>query len=328
MRRAGRAGWAVALLLGLLAGPAAAVAPERLAGLLGRLEAKHGMDRARLEGWVRAARVRRDILDAVRRPAEREPWHVYRRRFAGQRLVRDGLDYWRRHHRWLGAAERRYGVPPEMVLAILGVETRYGAHVGRYPVLDALVTLSLHDVRRRRFFLKELEQLFLLVREEGLDPLRLRGSYAGALGVPQFIPSSYRHYGVDFDGDGRRDLMHSPADIIASVANYFHAHGWQAGAPVAVAATLRGRLPQGAGDDLKPRHGAGQWRRWGVVPAVGLDAGIPAALVRLEGKGGPLYHLGFNNFYVITRYNRSANYAMAVLELSRRLRAAWETARR
>ena len=325
----GRRAAAGLLALSLL-WPAAAggVAPERLAPLLARMEAKHGMDRDRLVRWLRRARVRPEILAAMRRPAERQPWHRYRRRFVDPRLAAEGQAYWRRHRRWLAAAARRYGVPPEIVLAILGVETRYGRNNGRYPVLDALVTLALHDPRRGRFFTGELEQFFLLLREEGLDPSALRGSYAGAMGIPQFIPSSYRRYAVDFDGDGRRDLMGSPADVIGSVASYLAVHGWQAGAPVAVPARLAGPPPpERVLAGLEPRLTLRHWRRWGLRPAQPLPADTRAALVRLEGEDGPVYHFGLRNFYVISRYNHSAKYAMAVFELSRLLRAGRDRGR-
>ncbi len=207
------------------------------------------------------------------------------------------------------------------------METRYGSNTGRHRVIDALSTLAFDYPPRSSFFTGELEQFLLLAREEDIDLLETTGSYAGAMGYGQFIPSSYRHYAVDFDQDGKRDLWNSPQDIIGSVANYFREHGWQQGQPVATLAEV-------TGDDhgrilelgYKPSTVLDALRREGITPRQQLPDSLPAALIKFEQQEGPEYWLGFNNFYVITRYNRSPLYAMAVYQLSEEIRAAYQAA--
>jgi membrane-bound lytic murein transglycosylase B len=278
---------------------------------------KNGFSRDKLVQLFNHVELRPEIIEAMDRPAESLPWYQYRARFVTADRARMGAAFWRAHARVLKKAERVYGVPASVIIAILGIESRYGAQRGRYPVLDSLTTLTLLYPRRSEFFRGELEQFLLLTHEENLDPLTLKGSYAGAIGTPQFIASSYRNYAVDFNGDRRRDLVHSDADVIGSVANYFHVHGWEAGGSIYTDATVSGEIP----DDLfeagvKPSITVSDLKRRGVV----LEARVPAsdlcALFRLEGRKGELYRVGFQNFYVITRYNRSIHYAMAVSELS------------
>jgi len=207
------------------------------------------------------------------------------------------------------------------------VETRYGRHKGKYRVLDALATLGFHYPKRSRFFRSELEQFLVLAREESLDPLAVKGSYAGAMGLPQFISSSYRRYAVDFDGDGQRDLLGNVVDAIGSVGNYLKAHGWKAGQGVAVPARVQGNgykaiLEQG----LKPHTAVGRMRDQGVAVAGSEAHTLKAALIEFETEQGPEYWAGFQNFYSITRYNHSPLYAMAVYQLSEEIREAYESA--
>ncbi|MDW8478808.1 MAG: lytic murein transglycosylase [Xanthomonadales bacterium] len=208
-------------------------------------------------------------------------------------------------------------MPAELLVAILGVETSYGANLGRHRVLDALVTLGFYYPPRQDFFARELKQLFALAHEQGLDLGTLKGSYAGAMGLGQFMPSSYRAYGVDGDGDGRIDLWGSTADVLASVANYLARHGWQRGQPVALPAEAAPGAADPGPQVLEARRTAAELAALGFRgAALDPEDPRPVNLVRLEGEAGPEYWIAFGNFYVITRYNRSPLYAMAVFQLA------------
>lgn len=267
------------------------------------------------------ARVLPEVLDAISRPAEAKPWHAYRPIFLTEPRIAKGVDFWKAERAALGRAEDIYGVPPEIIVAIIGVETLYGERVGRIRVLDSLVTLGFRYPRRSDFFLSELRHFLLLARDEGLDPLVVKGSYAGAMGVPQFISSSYRNYAVDFNGDGRKDLISSTVDAIGSVANYLNRHGWQRGGEIAVAAEIDG-------DDYnellalgtKPKLTMTELSRRGVRALGEVDAVSRAALIELEQKNGTELWLVLDNFYAITRYNHSELYAMAVTQLAWKIR--------
>jgi len=283
---------------------------------------RHGFDPAQLEAWFKAARVRNDIIDAISRPAESKPWYQYRPIFLQTARIEGGVAFWNQNAELLERAEEIYGVPPQIITAILGVETRYGSRQGSYRVMDSLVTLAFNYPPRAAFFKSELEQYLLLTREEGVDPLSLTGSYAGAMGQTQFIASSFRHYAIDFDGDGKRDLWHNTADAIGSVANYFKEHGWERGGAVAVPVTVSGGHPQALVDKgLKPSLKVVDLQRQGIVMAQALRGDERVALIALEQKQGPEYWAGLQNFYAITRYNHSPLYAMAVYQLSEEIRA-------
>jgi len=283
---------------------------------------RHGFDRAQLEGWFREAQLRDDIIAAISRPAENKPWYEYRPLFLQPARVASGVAFWNAHAAVLDKAERIYGVPPQIITAILGVETRYGSRQGSYRVMDSLVTLAFNYPPRAAFFRSELEQYLLLTREEGVDPMSVTGSYAGAMGQTQFISSSFRRYAVDFDGDGRRDLWNDAADAIGSVGNYFKHHGWERGGLVAVPAAVTGNdYPALLARGLKPTARVAELRRHGVTPQGPLPDATLAALIALEQKDGKEYWLGMQNFYVITRYNQSPLYAMAVYQLSEEIRA-------
>ena len=286
---------------------------------------KHGFDQASLKGILGQARHQQSIIDAMNRPAEAKPWRDYRKIFLTEDRARGGERFWSKNEAILKQAEERYGVPPEIITAIIGVETRYGANTGRHRVLDSLVTLAFDYPKRGKFFRGELEQFLLLTREEHLDPLLIEGSYAGAMGQGQFIASSYRSYAVDFDSDGHRDLWRSQADAVGSVANYFNRHGWQAGQAVAE----RLEHPKGPYTELvaagmKPSLTAAQLLASGIEPPQGLGTDGLASLILLDGADGDEYWLGLNNFYVITRYNHSNLYAMAVYQLGQWIRQLHE----
>lgn len=313
------------LLVACTSAPTVAELPPRddVRAFMADMVRRHHFDRAQLKDWFDQARLRDDIIDAISRPAESKPWYEYRPIFLQQSRIEDGVAFWNANAALLERAERVYGVPPQIITAILGVESRYGRHQGGYRVMDSLVTLAFNYPPRAAFFKSELEQYLLLAREEGVDPLSLTGSYAGAMGQPQFISSSYRRYAIDFDGDGKRDLWRNTADAVGSVANYFKVHGWERGGAVAVAVS-GGAYVTLADKGLKPSLRVAGLKRHGVRLQADLPDDTLAALIELEQKGGKEYWLGLQNFYVITRYNHSPLYAMAVYQLSEEIRALRE----
>lgn len=284
--------------------------------LVNDMVSRDGFERADLERLLAGAQFQQSIVDAITRPAEKMPWYRYRPIFLTQQRIDGGVAFWQQHGESLARAERDHGVPASVITAIIGVETRYGAVTGRYRALDALTTLTVAGLPRSAFFGRELRELMLLGRDERLDLSGLSGSYAGALGLPQFIPSSYRAYAVDFDQDGRRDLLASPADAIGSVANYLRRHGWEPSQPISAAAQVTPAAAGLADGDPSPRYALSELRQHGVTTPDGVPASRKAALIRLEAEQGDEYHLGFQNFYAITRYNHSALYAMAVTQLA------------
>jgi len=286
---------------------------------------RHGLGRGSLTKLFEDVEIKPAVVHAMERPREGLPWHEYRQSFLDEPHIRDGARYWKQHAAALVRAYGHYGVPPEVVLGILGVETHYGKNRGSYRVIDALTTLTVDYPPRAEFFRRELEEFLLLARELKRDPRALRGSYAGALGIPQFIPSSYRRYAVDFDGDGRRDLLGNPTDAIGSVANFLKVHGWRPGEPLWDETRLEG-ASFGFVERLgaKPTLSIEELIRYGVFPVRHIDGERRAALISFEGESGPFYRIGYHNFYVITRYNRSKRYAMAVTELSELIRHRYE----
>ena len=255
-------------------------------------------------------------------PATSRPWYEFRRRIVEPGRIEAGVRFWAMNSLALQRASREFGVPEEMIVATIGIETLYGRNTGNFKVIDALATLAFDYPPRAQFFRGELEQFLLLSREAGIDAAELRGSYAGAIGLPQFIPSSYRKYAIDFDGDGRRDLVNSAADAIGSVANYYRNFGWQTGAAVVVPAQP-GELDVTAllSAGLQPHTKIGELKSRGLVVQETVDDEAEATVFNIETESGPQLMLGLNNFYVITRYNRSINYAMAVYELAREIKA-------
>ncbi len=253
------------------------------------------------------------------RPAEKElDWYQYRSIFIKDQRVELGVQFWREHRELLAKVSENTGVPPEIIVAIIGVETFYGIYKGKDPVFDSLVTLAFDYPPRASFFSSELREFLLLVKEQGFDARELRGSYAGAMGMPQFIASSYRAYAVDFDGDGQINLFDSVADIAGSVANYFVRHGWERGGRVA--------RPLDLGEDhsisrfepgVKPEYKWGDLKRSGLSSQFEIGEDTPVALIELKQRDHSEYWAGFQNFYVITRYNHSELYAMAVYQLAK-----------
>ncbi len=324
------------------------LAPEETSRFVDDVASRHGLEREAVRALLAGARRSPEVLAAFSRPAEARPWHVYRRIFLTPARIRGGVEFMLRNASLLEAAKARYGVPPRIVTAIIGVETLYGRRQGGIRVLDALATLAFFGPSRRAFFKRELEELLLLVREESLEPEALRGSYAGAMGIGQFIPSSYRHYAVDFDGDGRRDLAGSVADAIGNVASYLAAHGWERGAPIATPALIPGRL-RPEGDASRPGASGGGSAGTGELAAIlerfqgkggepvrplrelaasgvripsDVPGDTPAVIMAFDAEQGREYWVGFRNFYVITRYNRSPLYALAVHQLADAIAAA------
>jgi membrane-bound lytic murein transglycosylase B len=263
------------------------------------------------------------VLEAVKPPPPKaRSWEEYRASFVNERRIRAGIEFWRKHRRALERAERRYGVQPEYIIAIIGVETLYGRNSGRWRVVDALTTLAFDYPPRASFFRSELEHYLLLTRELGTDIFSMHGSYAGAIGIPQFMPSSVRRYAVDFDGDGTMDLRRSPPDAIGSVANFLKEHGWKAGGEVLMEASVTGESWRALADGtVDPKHPLIDLKTAGVQFAVSSDENAKAALVELETPERPSeFRIGLHNFWVLTRYNRSAFYAAAVHELAQALK--------
>lgn len=321
------------MLLATLTGPTVAAN-----GYLERPEArklvdelvKRGLKRDHVESLLADAKRKESILEAIARPAEKTlTWGEYRQIFIQPSRIRQGEAFWRGHAALLKRAERDYGVSRYILMGILGVETRFGEHKGSYRVLDALATLGFDYPPRAKFFREQLMHFLLMEKEAGIDAGSLKGSYAGAMGFPQFIPSSYRAYAVDFDGDGKTDLVHSVADAIGSVANYFAEHGWRDDLPVAARARVRGSNYAAVfSRKMKPSTTLGALRERGVTPLSCKKREVPGphcfdlppdtevAPLHLEGERGSEFWLGTKNFYVITRYNHSPLYAMAVYQLA------------
>ncbi|MCP3867989.1 MAG: lytic murein transglycosylase B [Gammaproteobacteria bacterium] len=293
---------------------------QQVKAFAGRMTSKHDLDPVELNQLLSEIQYHQKIIDAISRPAEAKPWFKYRKIFVTKTRATEGVEFWNANRELLERAEQKHGVPAEIIVAIIGVETRYGRHGGSYPVIDALATLAFGYPKRSAFFSRELEQYLLLVGEEGLDPRTTKGSYAGAMGLPQFIPSSYRAYAVDFDGDGKRDLLKNKADAIGSVAAYLKRHGWQRGKPItykAKGANSRHRAFVKAG--MKPSLRIDKLAKAGIRPEKPLPGSSLSSLILLDGDKGKEYWLGLTNFYAITRYNHSNLYAMAVYQLSQKI---------
>lgn len=320
--------WVVCLLVGLLVTSHSATAKlweeTAVQEFAADMQDQHGFSRGELQTLFDEAKVLQSVLDAMSRPAEAKPWYEYREIFLTSERIREGAAFWQQHRSALQRAEKVYGVAPEVIVAIIGVETYYGERKGRTRVIDSLSTLAFRHPRRGGFFKSELEQFLLLTREESLDPLSMSGSYAGAMGVPQFISSSYRHYAVDFDGNNVRDLMNSEIDAIGSVANYLERHGWQPGGGVAVPAEVTGKRYKALLElGIKPNTTVGEMKAYGVEVYDQAPEAASGALIEFELVDGMEYWVGLQNFYTITRYNHSALYAMAVFQLAEQIRAEY-----
>ena len=307
-------------LCALFAAPAvrAAVLPGMNA-FIDEMVSRHHFVRAELQQAFAVAQYRPVVLKIMSAPFTKKPWPDYRAAVVNQRNLQRGRIFWQQNQAVLARAEAEYGVPAEIVVALLGVETFYGSNTGRFSTLDVLVTLAFDYPRRAEFFRGELEQYLLLAREQEFDLLSVRSSYAGALGIPQFMPSSYRKYAVDFDGDGKIDLLHSAADAIGSVAHYLQQSGWKKGALFAVPARVE--RPVVPNDPMVERS-LSDWQALGVTPAEPLSAAaaLPARLKDFSTADAPEFWLTFANFHALTAYNSSSYYAMAIYQLSLALR--------
>jgi membrane-bound lytic murein transglycosylase B len=286
---------------------------------------QHQFDATQLSTQFDAVVLKPNILAILDRPSTSRPYHAFRPNFVNDQRIRLGVDFWRQNAALIEAISAHYQVAPEYLVTILGVETMWGRNTGSFRVMDALATIAFNYPRRAEFFRKELSEFLLLAREEQEDPFRFKGSYAGAMGMPQFMPSSFHAYAQDWDGDGHRNIWDHTGDILASVANYFRAHGWQDGAPLVVPATVEGDAwPALAEDKFNLHYRVSELARFGVRPAAPVEGDPLAILVPLEtAPGETRFWLGFGNFYAITRYNRSTLYAMAVTELAAAIRAAY-----
>lgn len=294
-----------------------------------RMVAEHGFAADAVAAIVDGVAIQQSALNAISRPAERVvPWYEYRQIFLNAARIEAGVEFWQERGPLLLETAERFGVDPEMILAIIGIETLFGERMGTYRVVDALGTLAFAYPPRADFFASELEAFLLIHADEGPAVLDALGSYAGAMGAGQFIPTSYRAYAVDGDGDGRRDLWSSWEDILASVANYLAVHGWRYGEPIAFPAALGTAAAVEPNNRLGLDTTVGALRERGFDFEPGLATGLPAMLVAVEGDATQTaYYVGLNNFHVITRYNRSVKYALAALELSEAIARAYESSR-
>ncbi|MDF0604620.1 lytic murein transglycosylase B [Neisseriaceae bacterium TC5R-5] len=279
--------------------------------------------RAELEAVFANVQLKPNIIKILDKPSTSRPWYQFRNSTISEKTLTNGVAFWKKHQAILQRAEQKYGVPPEVIVAILGIESNYGRTTGSFRLADSLSTIAFNYPRRADFFRKELTEFLLLAKEEGKDPLTLTGSYAGAIGWPQFMPSSYRKWAVDFDGDGHRDIWNNPADVIGSVAYYFQLHGWRAGDDVLIPAQVQAgpQIDKLIADKFNLHYKVAELKKMGISPYAPVRDNVPAVLVPLETAPGVTdYWLGLNNFYVITRYNRSTLYAKAAQEISEQLR--------
>ena len=314
------------LLISLFASSQVFADPEQeKASFIEEMSQQHGFDAKSLAATLNQAEVKQAILDAIARPAEKRlTWTKYRNIFIKPARISGGVEFLKANQKALDDAYDKYGVPPEVITAIIGVETLYGKHTGGYRVLDALTTLGFYYPPRSKFFRSELSHFLQLSREEEVDPTEPTGSYAGAMGKPQFIPSSYRHYAIDFDNDGKRDIWNNNVDVIGSVANYFSRHGWRKDQPVTMPAR---QVNVDMHDEfinagMKPSIMLGKLKDAGIQYDGDYNTAQKVSLVELTLDEGEEYWVGLHNFYVITRYNHSNMYAMAVYQLSQEIKKA------
>jgi len=301
---------------------------EDVKSFINEMVSKHGFEKSELIKVFDQVVIKESSIESTSSPAEAKPWHAYRPILVGEKRINDGAKFWKKHKKELERAQNEYGVPAEVIVAIIGVESDYGKRQGEHRVVDALSTLAFNYKPRASFFRSELEQLLLLAREEKIDINSILGSYAGAFGIPQFMPSSFRHYAIDFTNDGHRDITNNPVDAIGTVANYFKKNGWRQGEEVVVAAkpeTKNFSLPDqndkkyGIKYGIKPSHTTKEFAKIGIKPIKKLPDTELVSLMEFENKDAKEYWFGLNNFYVITRYNKSQLFAMAVHQLSQEI---------
>ena len=286
----------------------------------------HNFTRSQLTRTLSNIDINERILEAISRPAEKVlPWYEYRQIFLNDARINGGVEFWINHADTIQKASQSYGVAPEMLVSILGIETYYGQRTGNYRVVDSLATLAFAYPPRADFFRSELESFFLLVTEEDIDPGVVMGSYAGAMGAGQFISSSYRAYAVDGDSDGRRDLWNNWDDVLSSVANYFSTHGWRSGEQIAVrASVIQNRSMREPANSMSLDESVTSLRDAGYVFSTELPEETPVTVLSLQSENGQEYWVGYHNFHVITRYNHSVMYALAAFQLGEIIRAEYE----
>ena len=298
---------------------------EEAAEFIDLMVEKHQFKREEIVDWLAVAKHQESIVKAMSRPAEKvKPWYEYRKHFISERRIKGGVKFWLENKETLERAQRELGVEPAIIVSIIGVETNYGSNTGSYKVVDALATLAFDyytytekRASRKRFFTAELENLFLLAREQNQNPVELKGSYAGAMGLGQFMPSSYRNYAVDFDNDEFANIWTNPTDAIGSVANYFAKHGWKQGQAVAMRANISSDPAEDTLNKLhRPKATLAELNSQGYKIIEKFPADTKALPMRFKAKYGNEYWLGLHNFYVISRYNPRTKYAMAVYQLS------------
>ncbi len=285
----------------------------------------HHFDKKQLTAILTEAVFQPKIIESMERPYEKKTWDVYKELFLTTQRVQSGLMFWQANQKELEQAEKQFGVPANIIVAIIGVETLYGKNQGNYRVLDALTTLAFDYPKRSEFFTKELKEYLLLCREQGVPATKYMGSYAGAMGKPQFMPSSYRFYAVNFAGGNKVDLMNEDRDVISSVANYFNKHGWVKNEDVVQPAIIRGsRYRHLATNSKFPDYSIRYLMSSGVRPSnLSPDHPGRAGVIELTTEQGPEYWVAWPNFYVITRYNSSPQYALVVYLLSQQLGSQW-----
>lgn len=290
---------------------------DKIRALIDEMVAEHGYDAGYLQSLFARVDLQPEVIVAITRPAERLPWYRYKKIFLNEARIENGIDFWTRYKSVLRRAELEFGVPAAIIVAIIGVETNYGRVPGKYSVIESLTTLSLQYPQRSGFFTSELKNFLLLARDEQLPPLTVKGSYAGAIGIPQFIPSSYSAYSVDFSQNGARDLVLEVEDAIGSVANYLHVHNWVENGPIASDVDVSGaHVDELIATGLSTASSVEALTRAGVKVEGNYPGATRVNLIRLhQDEQSYQYRAVFDNFYVITRYNTSVLYAMAVREL-------------
>ncbi|MFQ5546668.1 MAG: lytic murein transglycosylase B [Woeseia sp.] len=327
-RESRQVGFLILLILGGQSAFAINTGRTDVSQFIDSMVSKHDYDRRTLKRLLRNAKTQKSILEAIAKPAEKtKSWSEYRAIFVTEKRIDAGVDFWREHESELSRISRQTGVPCEILVGIIGVETYFGRITGGYRVMDALTTLAFEYPPRAAFFRRELEEFLLIVREENIEASMATGSYAGAMGAPQFMPSSFRAYAIDGSADGKRDIWTDWSDVIGSVANYFVAHGWQPSSEIVARATLgttwHGEIPE---HTLSPAETVSSLSRQGVLFATDLPNDHESQLFALQGANGDEHWVGFHNFFVITRYNRSIMYALAVHQLGQEI--AIEVSRR
>jgi len=286
------------------------------------MEEKHGFNYKELNLLFDKTIISKSILDAIQRPAEKKfLWYQYRKIFLKEKRIKEGVKFWLDNRLKLEEAEKKFGVPPEIITAIIGVETFYGRNSGNYRVIDSLSTLAFHYPKRAAFFLSELEHFLLLAREQNFDPEKLKGSYAGAMGMPQFISSSYRNYAIDFDNDNVVDIWHNTNDVIGSVANYFFEHGWKNNEPIISKVMIEGSQYKNILDkSLELNINRTDLKKYGILTNLDFHDYEKLKLFEFKLENSSEFWLAQKNFYVITRYNHSKLYAMAVYQLAQKIK--------